>query len=112
MSVDNPLADNSTTDHEDQSLVMRARSGDRQALEDLVRRHQGWIFSAGFIETSGVLEHLTYHYSFHGASIMTKRITLAQVETPPLVPGGCAQGVSDNSTRRSNSVTLCSPARR
>src|SRR5260370_36430 len=45
MSVDNPLADNSTTDHDDQSLVMRARSGDRKALEDLVRRHQGWIYN-------------------------------------------------------------------
>src|SRR5216683_708147 len=45
MSVNNPLADNSPTDHEDQSLVMRARSGDREALEDLVQRHQGWIYN-------------------------------------------------------------------
>jgi RNA polymerase sigma factor (sigma-70 family) len=43
--VDNPLADNAPTDHEDQSLVMRARSGNRQALEDLVQRHQGWIYN-------------------------------------------------------------------
>ena len=35
MTISNPLADNSA-DHEDQSLVLRARSGDRQALEDLV----------------------------------------------------------------------------
>ena len=41
----NPLADNSPTDHEDQNLVMRARSGDRKALEDLVQRHQGWIYN-------------------------------------------------------------------
>src|SRR5260370_38660857 len=45
MSVDNPLADNAPTDHEDQGLVMRARSGDREALEDLVQRHQGWIYN-------------------------------------------------------------------
>jgi hypothetical protein len=40
MNVDNPLADNPPTEYEDQSLVMRARSGDREALEDLVQRHQ------------------------------------------------------------------------
>jgi RNA polymerase sigma factor (sigma-70 family) len=45
MSVNNPLADNSPTEHEDQSFVMRARSGDRKALEDLVERHQGWIYN-------------------------------------------------------------------
>jgi hypothetical protein len=39
MTINNPLADNSP-DHEDQNLVLRARSGDRQALEDLVERHQ------------------------------------------------------------------------
>jgi hypothetical protein len=31
MTISNPLADNSP-DHEDQSLVLRARSGDRQAV--------------------------------------------------------------------------------
>src|ERR1700688_419346 len=41
----NPLADNLPTEHEDQSLVMRARSGDRKALEELVQRHQGWIYN-------------------------------------------------------------------
>ncbi len=45
MSINNPLADNSPTDHEDQSLAMRARSGDRKALQDLVQRHQGWIYN-------------------------------------------------------------------
>ena len=45
MSVNNPLADHSPTDHEDQDLVIRARSGDRKALEDLVHRHQGWIYN-------------------------------------------------------------------
>jgi DNA-directed RNA polymerase specialized sigma24 family protein len=41
----NPLADNSPTDHEDQNLVMRARAGDRTALEDLLQHHQGWIYN-------------------------------------------------------------------
>jgi RNA polymerase sigma factor (sigma-70 family) len=44
MTISNPLADN-FPDHEDQSLVLRARSGDRQALEDLVHRHQAWIYN-------------------------------------------------------------------
>ncbi len=39
-----PLADNSP-DHEDQNLVVRARSGDRTALEHLVQRHQAWIYN-------------------------------------------------------------------
>jgi RNA polymerase sigma factor (sigma-70 family) len=43
MSVANPLSDNAPTDQEDQGLVMRARAGDRRALEELVQRHQGWI---------------------------------------------------------------------
>ena len=33
MNTNNPLADHSP-DHEDQELMLRARSGDRQALED------------------------------------------------------------------------------
>src|ERR1700746_3532136 len=41
----NPLADNSPIDHEDQDLVMRARSGDRTALEDLLQHHQGWFYN-------------------------------------------------------------------
>jgi RNA polymerase sigma factor (sigma-70 family) len=45
MSVNNPLADDSPMDHEDQNLVMGARAGDRKALEDLVQRHQGWIYN-------------------------------------------------------------------
>ena len=45
MSIDNPLAENSPTELEDQSLITRADSGDRQALEDLIQRHQGWIYN-------------------------------------------------------------------
>ena len=44
MTISNPLTDN-PPDHEDESLVLRARSGDRQALEDLVHRHQAWIYN-------------------------------------------------------------------
>ena len=45
MSIDNPLAENSPADREDQSLMTRAGSGDREALEDLIQRHQGWIYN-------------------------------------------------------------------
>src|SRR5246127_2523097 len=45
MSIPNPLADNSPTDQEDQGLAMRACEGDRKALEDLIREHQGWIYN-------------------------------------------------------------------
>jgi RNA polymerase sigma factor (sigma-70 family) len=45
MSMTNPLADNAPSDPEDCALVMRARSGDREALEELVQRHQGWIYN-------------------------------------------------------------------
>src|ERR1700722_13567928 len=45
MSVNNPLADGTPTDHEDQDLVMLARAGDRTALEELIQRHQGWIYN-------------------------------------------------------------------
>src|SRR5258707_4968233 len=44
MSTNNRLADN-FPDHEDRNLVLRARSGDRQALEELVQRHQAWIYN-------------------------------------------------------------------
>lgn len=45
MSAVNPLADNDRTDQDDGALVARAQEGDRQALEDLVRRHQAWIYN-------------------------------------------------------------------
>jgi RNA polymerase sigma factor (sigma-70 family) len=41
----NPLADNSPAEQEDQNLFINARSGDRKALEDLLHRHQEWIFN-------------------------------------------------------------------
>jgi RNA polymerase sigma factor (sigma-70 family) len=45
MSTTNPLADNAPTDPGDHVLVMRARTGDREALEELIQRHQGWIYN-------------------------------------------------------------------
>ena len=45
MSIDNPLADNAPSEHEDRNLVARARAGDRKALEDLIERHQAWIYN-------------------------------------------------------------------
>ena len=45
MTINNPLADDAPSEREDQNLVARARSGDRKALEDLIREHQGWIYN-------------------------------------------------------------------
>jgi RNA polymerase sigma factor (sigma-70 family) len=45
MSLPNPFVDNAVTDLEDRALVARARSGNREALEELVQRHQGWIYN-------------------------------------------------------------------
>jgi RNA polymerase sigma factor (sigma-70 family) len=35
----------STSDHEDVALVARAQSGERDALDELVHRHQRWIYN-------------------------------------------------------------------
>ena len=32
------------TDRDDLALVGRARAGEREVLDELVRRHQGWIY--------------------------------------------------------------------
>jgi RNA polymerase sigma factor (sigma-70 family) len=45
MSMLNPLAESGRTDDDDRVLVARAQAGDRQALEELVGRHQGWIYN-------------------------------------------------------------------
>src|SRR5437773_7903993 len=45
MGRPNPLADSAPTDPEDHLLVTRARSGEREALETLVGRHQTWIYN-------------------------------------------------------------------
>ncbi|PYM81730.1 MAG: hypothetical protein DME09_16230 [Candidatus Rokuibacteriota bacterium] len=45
MSRRNPLAESLAGDPEDRALVLRPRPGDRDALEELVRRHQAWIYN-------------------------------------------------------------------
>src|SRR5213083_1798838 len=45
MASDVPLADLAPMDDADRALVERAAAGERQALEDLVRRHQAWIYN-------------------------------------------------------------------
>ena len=45
MTDSNPLADSAPTDVEDRALVARAASGDREALHELVQRHQAWIYN-------------------------------------------------------------------
>jgi len=43
MGIGNPLAEDPCIDLEDRVLVLRAKSGDHDALEELVGRHQAWI---------------------------------------------------------------------
>jgi RNA polymerase sigma factor (sigma-70 family) len=41
----NPLAEHPITDPDDRACVLRAKAGDRAALEELVVRHQAWIYN-------------------------------------------------------------------
>jgi RNA polymerase sigma factor (sigma-70 family) len=41
----NPLADSAPLDADDAGLVARARGGSRDALEQLIRRHERWIYN-------------------------------------------------------------------
>jgi DNA-directed RNA polymerase specialized sigma24 family protein len=41
----NPLAPDPVTDPEDRALVLRAKSGEAAAVEELVVRHQAWIYN-------------------------------------------------------------------
>ena len=41
----NPFNSTITTEHTDEVLVKQAQEGSREALEQLVRRHQGWIYN-------------------------------------------------------------------
>jgi len=69
MSIPNPFADNAPTDLEDRTLVARARSGDREALEELVQRHQGWIYN--------IAVRMLYHP--HDAQDATQEILIKAV---------------------------------
>src|ERR1700687_5817938 len=41
----NPLAEKSKSNTSDEELVEQAKNGDRAALEELVLRHQAWIYN-------------------------------------------------------------------
>src|SRR5262245_37587836 len=41
----NPFAEDTATDVEDRDLVARAQGGSREALEQLIARHQPWIYN-------------------------------------------------------------------
>lgn len=41
----NPFSDHAETDAEDRELVTRAQAGNRDALEQLIARHQAWIYN-------------------------------------------------------------------
>jgi RNA polymerase sigma factor (sigma-70 family) len=69
MTITNPFVDNAPTDLEDRGLVARARAGSREALEELVRRHQGWIYN--------IAVRMLYHP--HDAEDATQEILLKAV---------------------------------
>src|SRR5262245_10972264 len=43
--TDNPFTQNPATDPEDRALVLRANSGDAGVVEELIVRHQPWIYN-------------------------------------------------------------------
>jgi RNA polymerase sigma factor (sigma-70 family) len=43
--VPNPLTDSGASDPEDRELVRHAQGGNRQALEQLITRHQAWVYN-------------------------------------------------------------------
>src|SRR5438309_7107196 len=45
MTATSPLGDEPATDEPDWSLIRRANAGERAPLEELVRRHQAWIYN-------------------------------------------------------------------
>ena len=45
MKIESPLADKAPIQQQDENLVLRARAGDRKALEDLIERHPAWIYN-------------------------------------------------------------------
>src|SRR2546426_8570037 len=45
MTETHPLAENERAEQEDRDLVARAQDGARAALDDLIRRHQAWIYN-------------------------------------------------------------------
>ena len=43
--MQNPLADSAASDPGDRELVCQAQGGNREALEQLITRHQAWIYN-------------------------------------------------------------------
>jgi RNA polymerase sigma factor (sigma-70 family) len=43
--VRNPFVENVASDAEDRDLVVQAQGGNREALEQLITRHQAWIYN-------------------------------------------------------------------
>src|SRR5882672_2258412 len=43
--MQNPLAESVASDPEDRELVGQAQNGNREALEQLITRHQRWIYN-------------------------------------------------------------------
>src|SRR5688572_11949941 len=66
MSPLNPLADTVDGDADDLALVRRIQSGDRDALEALVVRHQDWVYN--------VVLRMVYHP--HDAEDVTQEVLI------------------------------------
>src|SRR5438874_8284344 len=62
----NPLADTVDGDADDLALVRRIQSGDRDALEALVVRHQDWVFN--------IVLRMVYHP--HDAEDVTQEVLI------------------------------------
>jgi DNA-directed RNA polymerase specialized sigma24 family protein len=43
--VRNPLAESAASESADRELVCQAQGGNREALEQLITRHQAWIYN-------------------------------------------------------------------
>ena len=73
MRTINPFADDANMDLEDRTLVERARAGDRDALEGLVQRHQGWIYNIAvrmlYRPEDAEDEHPEYHKHSSGGHL-------------------------------------------
>ena len=64
--MENPLADRAASDPEDRELVRQAQAGDRDALEQLIARHQGWIYN--------IVRRMVYHA--HDAEDATQEVLI------------------------------------
>jgi RNA polymerase sigma factor (sigma-70 family) len=45
MAIPNPFEDATSSDPDDRELIARVKDGNREALETLIGRHQGWIYN-------------------------------------------------------------------